>query len=88
MTAAVAGTDYVAPSGALGTPSSGTLTNCTFPTLNQNTTGSAGSIATANFSIVETGGVLYIKYGATNIAKITSAGAFTALNNVTGFGTV
>ena len=26
---AVAGTDYVAPSGALGTPSSGTLTNCT-----------------------------------------------------------
>lgn len=26
---AVAGTDYVAPGGALGTPSSGTLTNCT-----------------------------------------------------------
>jgi hypothetical protein len=30
---------------ALGTPASGTLTNCTFPTLNQNTTGSAGSVA-------------------------------------------
>ena len=29
----------------LGTPASGTLTNCTFPTLNQNTTGSAGSVA-------------------------------------------
>lgn len=29
---------------ALGTPSSGTLTNCTFPTLNQNTSGSAGSL--------------------------------------------
>ena len=27
--------------GALGTPSSGNLANCTFPTLNQNTTGSA-----------------------------------------------
>ncbi len=27
--------------GALGTPSSGTLTNCTFPTLNQSTTGTA-----------------------------------------------
>jgi hypothetical protein len=27
----------------LGTPTSGTLTNCTFPTLNQNTTGSSGS---------------------------------------------
>ncbi len=29
--------------GALGTPSSGTLTNCTFPTLNQNTTGNAAT---------------------------------------------
>jgi hypothetical protein len=28
----------------LGTPSSGTLTNCTFPTLNQNTTGTAGGL--------------------------------------------
>lgn len=29
---------------ALGTPASGTLTNCTFPTLNQNTTGSAATL--------------------------------------------
>ena len=29
FTAAVAGTDYVAPSGAIGTPSSGNLSNCT-----------------------------------------------------------
>jgi hypothetical protein len=29
IAAATAGTDYVAPGGALGTPSSGTLTNCT-----------------------------------------------------------
>ena len=45
--------------GALGTPSSGTLTNCTFPTLNQNTTGSSasctGNAATAtNLSSVRT----------------------------------
>ena len=33
--------------GALGTPTSGTLTNCTFPTLNQNTTGSAAKWTTA-----------------------------------------
>lgn len=33
---------FVAP--ILGTPTSGTLTNCTFPTLNQDTTGSAGSL--------------------------------------------
>lgn len=45
-TAASAGTDYVAPGGALGTPSSGNLANCTFPTLNQNTTGSAATLTT------------------------------------------
>jgi hypothetical protein len=31
------------PGGPLGTPSSGTLTNCTFPTLNQSTTGNAAT---------------------------------------------
>jgi len=31
---------------ALGTPASGNLTNCTFPTLNQNTTGSAATLTT------------------------------------------
>ncbi len=43
---------FVTFNGALGTPSSGTLTNCTFPTLNQNTTGTAanvtGTVAVAN----------------------------------------
>jgi hypothetical protein len=33
--------------GALGTPTSGTLTNCTFPTLNQSTTGNALTATTA-----------------------------------------
>lgn len=47
MTAAGAGTDYLAPGGALGTPSSGNLVNATFPTLNQNTTGSAETLATS-----------------------------------------
>jgi hypothetical protein len=31
--------------GALGTPASGTLTNCTFPTLNQNTSGTAANLS-------------------------------------------
>ena len=35
---------FVTP--ALGTPSSGTLTNCTFPTLNQSTTGNAATVTT------------------------------------------
>jgi hypothetical protein len=47
VSSATPGTDYIIPSGALGTPSSGTLTNCTFPTLNQNTTGNAATATLA-----------------------------------------
>jgi len=43
--AAVFGTSATLISPALGTPASGTLTNCTFPTLNQNTTGTAAGLS-------------------------------------------
>ena len=43
VAAAVAGTDYLVPGGALGTPTSGNLANCSFPTLNQSTTGNAAT---------------------------------------------
>jgi hypothetical protein len=67
---AIAGTDYVAPGGALGTPSSGTLTNCTFPTLNQNTTGNAATVTTnANLT-----GVITSVGNATSIASQTGTG--------------
>lgn len=54
-THATGGTDALTPAaigavatgGALGTPSSGNLVNCTFPTLNQSTTGSAAKLTTA-----------------------------------------
>ena len=46
LTAASSATTPLVAGGALGTPSSGTLTNCTFPTLNQNTTGSAATLTT------------------------------------------
>ena len=113
FTVATAGTDYVAPGGALGTPSSGNLANCTFPTLNQKTTGSSGSctgnsatatsattattattatnatnFVSANFSMVQSGTDLIFKYNGTNIAKLSSTGAFTAINNVTAYGSV
>lgn len=39
---------YHTVGGALGTPTSGNLTNCTFPTLNQSTTGNAGTVTTIN----------------------------------------
>ena len=66
-TIAVAGTDYVAPGGALGTPSSGTLTNCTFPVLNQNTTGTSSNVT----------GIVAIANGGTGSS--TAANARTAL---------
>ena len=47
---------------ALGTPASGTLTNCTFPTLNQNTTGNAATatlaVTATNFSGIPSGTVM------------------------------
>lgn len=51
-------------------------------------TGSAASVVTASFSIVESGGYLYIKYGSTNIARIDSSGNFIALGNSTAYGSI
>lgn len=96
------GANFIVSGGALGTPSSGTLTNCTFPTLNQNTTGNAATATTAttattanstpllqttNFSISEVGGKLVFKYGATTIASMDSSGNLITIANVTAYGT-
>lgn len=66
LTIATAGTDYVAPGGALGTPSSGTLTNCTFPTFNQNTTGTAANVT----------GIVAVANGGTGNANGINGGTF------------
>jgi hypothetical protein len=81
---------YVASGGALGTPSSGNLANCTFPTLNQNTTGTAAStpkLLSTNFTIEESGGKLLFKYGATTIASMSSTGVITSATNIVSNGT-
>jgi hypothetical protein len=64
---AVEGVDVLLNGGALGTPSSGTLTNCTFPTLNQNTTGTASNVT----------GTVALGNGGTG--QTTAAAAITAL---------
>lgn len=55
---------------ALGTPASGNLANCTFPTLNQNTTGSANSLKSAT-GVVDTSAATAPTTG--QILKATSA---------------
>ncbi len=55
--AASAGTDYVAPGGALGTPSSGTLTNCTADGTNSvgyRNVPQSGSDKTTSYSLATT----------------------------------
>ena len=49
-----------------------------------NVTGSATSLVTANFTIVQSGSNLLIKYGATTIVTISSAGAISAGGSVSG----
>lgn len=73
---------FVTFNGALGTPSSGTLTNCTFPTLNQNTTGSAGSVANA-VTFTNTGGAAAgttFNGSAARIIDFSTVGAYAATN--------
>jgi hypothetical protein len=68
---------------ALGTPSALVGTNITGTAAALSIGGSAASVATTNFSIVESGGKLIFKYGATTIASMTSAGVFTVLSDIT-----
>jgi len=68
---------------ALGTPASGILTNCTFPTLNQNTTGSSGS-CTGNAATVTNGFYTTSSFnlGTTSIAvnRASAAQSLTGIN--------
>jgi hypothetical protein len=69
---------FVVNGGALGTPSSGTLTNCSFPTFNQNTTGSAATFtSTTQNSQFNSIGV--------GTAGSGTAGEIRATNNVTAY---
>lgn len=76
---ATAGTDYVAPGGALGTPSSGALTNCTSIPVNQAT----GTLPVAN------GGTGITSFGtgvATWLGTPSSANLASAITDETGSG--
>jgi hypothetical protein len=88
------GTNVPAPTGtgASGTwniaisGNAATATSATSATSATNAT-NAANLVTAAFSVVESGGKLYFKYGATNIASLDSSGNFVSLANVTAYGT-
>lgn len=73
---------FVTNGDALGTPASGTLTNCTFPTLNQNTTGTAAGLS-ATLAVGSGGSGTTTAQGAINAF----AGAVTSGSYLRGNGT-
>lgn len=48
----------------------------------------AANLVTSNFSIVESGGYLYFKNGATNIGRLDSSGNLIVIGNVTAYGSI
>ena len=98
-TLAVFGTDVSAPLAfktnavgrmqisAAGGVSIGTTTDPGANNLLVNGVAQATSFSTTNFSIQEVSGKLYFYYGSTQIASLDAGGNFTALQNVTAYGT-
>ena len=87
-TLSVTGTSTL--TGAVSAPAgvTGNLTGNVTGNLTGNVSAGAGTINTTNYTFTEVGGVLFIKNGATNIAKIDASGNLTVLGNVTAYGTV
>jgi len=90
IAAAVAGTDYVAPGGALGTPSSGTLTNTTGLPISTGVAGLGTGIATALGQSVGTAGAPVLFNGALGTptsGTLTNATGLPISTGVSGLGT-
>jgi hypothetical protein len=87
-TLSVTGTSTL--TGAVGAPAgvTGNLTGNVTGNLNGNVSAGAGTISTTNWTITESGGVLFFKHSGTNKAKLDSSGNLTVVGNITAFGTV
>ena len=76
--------------GAVSAPAgvTGNLTGNVTGNLTGNVSAGAGTISTTNWTITESGGVLFFKHSGTNKAKLDSSGNLTVVGNITAFGTV
>lgn len=71
-----------------GTPTAPTAAAGTNTTQVSTTAFVTRQVNLSAFSITESSGVLLINYNGTPVVKITSAGAITAIDDITGFGTI
>ena len=89
FTTQTANTVYSGPStGSPATPTFRALVAADIPTLNQNSTGSSGSIAnTGGWAVTPSGTKLYFSYNGVNVGSLDSSGNFIAKANITAYGT-
>lgn len=83
-----ANTVLAAPNGSSGVPSFRTIVAADIPTLNQNTTGSAGSVnVSGGWQIQPSGTKLFFNYNGVSKGSLDSSGNFIVTGNVTAYGT-
>jgi hypothetical protein len=51
-------------------------------------TGSSSQVATGNYSVFESGGFLYFRFGSTNIARLDSGGNLIVTGSVQAYGSI
>lgn len=90
ISAATAGSDYVAPGGALGTPSSGTLSSCSGLPISTGVSGLGTSVATALAVNVGSSGAVVVNGGALGTPSsgtLSSCSGLPISTGVSGLGT-